>query len=48
MHHVERGGAAAAGQPVAVDLIERAAQVEIGIVFEEGRRMLPMQREAIP
>lgn len=47
MHHVERRGAAAAGQAVAVDLVERAAQVEGRIFLQQGRRMFPMDGEAI-
>ena len=47
MHHVEGGGATARGEAVAVDLEEGTPQVEIGILLDQGRRVLPVNREAV-
>ena len=47
VHHVERGDAPGAGQPVAVDHIQRTPQRELWKAFPEGRHMLPMDRAAI-
>src|SRR3546814_20568108 len=45
-HHVERGGAAGAGQPRPVDLEQLAGDVEIGKVLAEGVEVLPVHGEA--
>src|SRR3546814_4273382 len=45
-HHVERGGAAGAGQPRPVDLEQLAGDVEVGKILAEGVAVLPVHGAA--
>ncbi len=45
-HHVERGNATGAGDPVAVDLEQRRRDGNIREGFAEGGLVFPMQRDA--
>ncbi len=46
-HHVERRGAAGAGEAVAIDLEQAAGDVELGESLAEARQVLPMDGAAI-
>ena len=45
-HQVEGGDAAGAGDPLALDLEQRADHLDVGIALLEGRHVLPVQRAA--
>src|SRR6185437_11663485 len=47
MHHVKGCDATARCQSIAIDFVERAPEIEVRILFDEGRRMLPVDGEPV-